>query len=208
MPIFDASLPLSPETPLYPNEPPFVCDFYRTIAAGDSSNNSRLSLGSHVGTHIDAPLHFVQGGGAVESIPPDALVGPCVLVDTGGADLLTRDVLERLDLKGRERVLFRTKNSAWIADRFDPKFVAFSADGARYLAGLGPRLIGIDSPSLDPYKTPGHPAHMALLGCPTLKGAIEWLYVPGLATGEYEIFCAPLRLVGAEASPCRVFLLS
>jgi arylformamidase len=137
---------------------------------------------------------------------PEALVGPCVLVDVGDADLITREVIERLNLAGRRRILFRTKNSAWIAKRFHQPFVAFSADGAQYLAVLGPMLIGIDAPSLDPRGTIGHPAHLAILGSRTIKGAIEWLNLAGLATGEYELFCGPLRVVPGEAAPCRVFL--
>jgi len=206
MAVHDVSLILSPDTPLYPGERRFECEFYRTIADGDTSNNSRIAMGSHVGTHIDAPLHFVAGGRTVDEIAPDALVGPCALVDVGDADLITRPVLEALRLAGRERILFRTKNSAWIARRFEPAFVAFSAEGARHLADMGPRLIGIDAPSLDPYKAPGHPAHMTLLGSAALEGAIEWLSLAGLEPGEYDLFCGPLPARGAEAAPCRVLL--
>jgi arylformamidase len=206
MPVFDLTLPLGPLTPLYPGDPPFELDMYHTLAEGASSNNSRLRMGSHNGTHIDAPLHFIRNGGGVDSIPPESLVGPCVLVDAGDADLLTREVLQRLDLAGHERVLFRTKNARWIAQRFEEKFVAFSGDGARYLASLGPRLIGIDAPSLDPRGSVGHPAHMALLGSGAIHGAIEWLNPAGLEPGAYELFCGPLRIPDAEAAPCRVLL--
>jgi arylformamidase len=206
MPIFDVTVPMTPDMPLYPGDPPFRFEWARTIAGGATSNNSRLTLGSHTGTHLDAPLHFIPGGGTVESVSPEALVGPCVLVDVGDADLITREVIERLNLAGRRRILFRTKNSAWIAKRFHQPFVAFSADGAQYLAVLGPMLIGIDAPSLDPRGTIGHPAHLAILGSRTIKGAIEWLNLAGLATGEYELFCGPLRVVPGEAAPCRVFL--
>jgi arylformamidase len=206
MPVFDLTLPLGPLTPLYPGDPPFEFDMYRRLAAGDSSNNSRLRMGSHNGTHIDAPLHFFEGGGTVESIPPESLVGPCLLVDVGDADLITRQVLERLDLAGHKRILFRTRNSQWIAQRFEEKFVAFSGDGARYLAGLRPVLVGIDAPSLDPRGTVGHPAHMAILGSGTIHGAIEWLNPAGIEPGPYDLFCGPLRIPAAEAAPCRVLL--
>jgi len=116
-------------------------------------------------------------------------------------------VLEGLDLAGAERILFRTGNSAWIVEAFRDDFVAFTEDGARYLAEeIRPVLIGIDSPSLDPRGTPGHPAHMAILGSETIRGAIEWLALADLEPGDYRLFCGPLRLVGAEAAPCRVFL--
>ena len=206
MPIFDVTVPMRPDMPLYPGDPPFEFQWARTIAGGSTSNNSRLTLGSHTGTHLDAPLHFIDGAGTVESVPPEALVGPCLLVDVGPADLITRQVLEPLPLAGHRRILFRTKNSAWISKRFQEPFVGFSADGGKYLAELGPRLIGIDSPSLDPRGTPGHPAHMAILGSGKIMGAIEWLNLAGLQAGEYELFCGPLKVVGAEAAPCRVLL--
>ena len=90
MPVYDVTLPLGNEMPLYPGDPPFEWDMYRRLADGDTSNNSRLRMGSHNGTHIDAPMHFIEGGGTVESIAPEVLVGPCLLVDVGEADLITR----------------------------------------------------------------------------------------------------------------------
>jgi len=206
MPIYDVTLPLGPTTPLYPGDPPFIMKMYRRLEAGDSSNGSLLAMGSHNGTHIDAPLHFIAGGLSVDRIPPEALVGPCVLVDVGDADSITAEVLARLNLAGRERILFRTKNSTWISKRFQEPFIGFSADGAKCLVELGPTLIGIDSPSLDPRGTPGHPAHKAILGSGKIKGAIEWLNLAGLQAGEYELFCGPLLVVGAEGAPCRVLL--
>ncbi|HUU93515.1 MAG TPA: cyclase family protein [Phycisphaerae bacterium] len=207
MPVYDVTVPMHAAMPLWPGDPPFSLEFVRTIADGGVANNSRLALSSHTGTHIDAPLHFIDGGATVGQIPPEALVGPCVLVDVGEVDLITRDVLEGLDLAGRERILFRTTNSAWIRERFDEGFVAFSADAAAYLVELGPMLIGIDAPSLDPRGTPGHPAHMTILGSGTIKGAIEWLALEGLETGDYDLFCGPLRVVEAEGTPCRVLLV-
>ena len=89
-----------------------------------------------------------------------------------------------------------------------PLKTLFGPRGRRWLAGLdlGPRLIGIDAPSLDPRGTAGHPAHQAILGSGRIKGAIEWLNLAGLRAGEYELFCGPLKVVGAEAAPCRVLL--
>jgi len=207
MPIYDVSVPMRPRMPTYPSDPPFKFAFIRKRDRGDSSTNSWMSLGTHTGTHIDAPLHFIDGGGTVDRIPPEALIGPCRLVDVGDAPVITRDVLEGLDLAGAERILFRTANSAWIAEAFRDDFVAFADDGARYLAeAVRPVLVGIDAPSLDPRGAPGHPAHMAILGSDTIRGAIEWLALAGLEPGDYHLFCGPLRLAGAEAAPCRVFL--
>jgi len=207
MPIHDVTIPMRPGMPTYPSDPPFKFQFIRKLARGAESNNSWMALGSHTGTHIDAPLHFIEGGGSVDAIPPEALVGPCRVVDVGEAPLITRAVLGGLDLAGVERLLFRTATSAWIAEEFRDDFVAFTEDAARYLAEeVRPVLVGIDSPALDPLGTPGHPAHMAILGSETIKGAIEWLALADVAPGEYHLFCGPLRLAGAEAAPCRVFL--
>jgi len=208
MPIHDVTVPMHREMPIYPNDPPLKFQFIRKLSRGAASNNSWLALGSHTGTHIDAPLHFIEGGGSVDAIPPEALVGPCRLVDVGEAPVITRGVLKGLDLAGAERVLFRTANSGWIAREFRDDFVAFAEDGARYLAEeVRPVLVGIDAPSLDPRHASGHPAHMAILGSESIKGAVEWLALGDVAPGDYHLFCGPLRLAGAEAAPCRVFLV-
>ncbi len=207
MPTHDVTVPMHRDMPTYPNDPPFKFQFIRKLARGAESNNSWMALGSHTGTHIDAPLHFIEGGGAVDAIPPEALVGPCRVVDVGEAPVITRAVLEGLDLAGAQRLLFRTTNSAWITREFRDDFVGLAEDAARYLAeAVRPVLVGIDSPALDPLGTPGHPAHMAILGSETIKGAIEWLALADVAPGDYHLFCGPLRLAGAEAAPCRVFL--
>jgi len=213
MPLYDVSVPVHPGMPVYPGDPPTKFAFVRRIAHGAEANNSWLSLGSHAGTHIDAPLHFIEDGASVDAIGPEVLVGPCRLIDVGEAPIITRQVLEALDLgltddpEGARRLLFRTRNSRWIAERFEPDFVAFSADGAAFLAEeVRAVLIGIDAPSLDPRGTPGHPAHMAILGSHTIRGAIEWLALDGLEPGPYTLFCGPLPVQGAEAAPCRVFL--
>lgn len=207
MPIHDVTVPMHRKMPIYPNDPPLKFQFIRKLDHGAASNNSWMALGSHTGTHIDAPLHFIEGGGTVDRIPPEVLVGPCRLADVGEAPLITRAVLEGLNLAGAERLLFRTTNSAWISEAFREDFVAFAEDGARYLAEeVRPVLVGIDAPSLDPRPVPGHPAHMAILGSETIRGAIEWLALASLEPGDYHLFCGPLRLAGAEAAPCRVFL--
>ncbi|MFO8014825.1 MAG: cyclase family protein [Phycisphaerae bacterium] len=207
MPIHDVTVPMHRDMPTYPSDPPLKFQFIRKLARGAESNNSWMALGSHTGTHIDAPLHFIEGGGTVDRIPPDALVGPCRVVDAGEAPVITRAVLEGLDLAGAERLLFRTTNSAWITREFRDGFVAFTEDAARYLAeAVRPVLVGIDAPALDPLGTPGHPAHMAILGSETIQGAIEWLALADVAPGDYHLFCGPMCLAGAEAAPCRVFL--
>jgi arylformamidase len=207
MPIHDVTVPMHPAMPVWPNDPPLKFQFIRKLALGHASNNSWMALGSHTGTHIDAPLHFIEGGPAVDAIPPEALVGPCRVVDVGEAPVITRPMLEGMDLAGAERLLFRTATSAWIAETFREDFVGFAEDAAGYLAEeIRPMLVGIDSPALDPFGTPGHPAHMAILGSGTVRGAIEWLALADVEPGDYHLFCGPLRLTGAEAAPCRVFL--
>ena len=207
MPTYDVTLPMHRDMPVWPDDPPFKFQFIRKLALGHASNNSWMALGSHTGTHIDAPLHFIEGGGTVDAIPPDALVGPCRVVDVGEAPVITRPMLEGMDLAGAERLLFRTATSAWIAEAFREDFVGFAEGAARYLAeAVRPMLVGIDSPALDPFGTPGHPAHMAILGSGCIKGAIEWLALGDVEPGDYHLFCGPMRLTGAEAAPCRVFL--
>jgi arylformamidase len=203
--ILDITQPLRPDMPLYPGTPPFERDEYRQIAKGDTSTNAKFSVGAHVGTHVDAPSHYVDNGPGMETLSPDLLVGPCRVFDLRGRPRIDAADLEALPLEGVTRALFRTDTSDHM-DAFDTGFVALTGPGAELLVARGVRLVGLDAPSADVYKAPGHPAHHALLGAGVV--IIEGLDLsktePG--GGDYELICAPLLIPGGEAAPARVFL--
>ena len=192
MQIIDVSVPVRAGMITYPGDPDVRLERVSSIGDGDVVNLSRLDLGVHSGTHVDAPLHFLDGGRSVETLPLDVLVGPCVVVD--GLDPAVVPA-------GAERVLFKTPNSRlWERDQFSEDFVALDGEAARALVAGGVRLVGIDYLSIGDEE-----AHKVLLGAGVV--AIEGLDLREVEPGEYRLICAPLKLEGAEGAPARVLLL-
>ncbi len=175
------------------------------IARGDTANVSLLSMGSHTGTHVDAPAHFIEGGATVESLPLDSLIGPALVAEVGCERLIGRRDLEPLLLGGQSRLLLKTRNSAlWAAGGFSRDFVALDLEGARYLTERGLRLIGIDYLSIEAFHSPDHPVHRHLLGAGVV--ILEGLDLSRVAPGVYELVCLPLPVRGIDGAPCRAVL--
>ncbi|MGH7778179.1 MAG: cyclase family protein, partial [Candidatus Dormibacterales bacterium] len=165
MPVHDVTLTLSGSLPTWPGDPPFSRTLAHSIATGAPANVSRLELGAHTGTHVDAPVHFVEGARGVDSLPLEALIGPCLVVaaQPPGLELRPQD----LPAGDARRVLFRTRNSRrWAegAPAFDTEFVAVGPDLARLLVQRGVALVGVDYLSVEGYHAAvAHPVHHTLL---------------------------------------------
>lgn len=199
--IIDISVPVSPSTVSWENESIPVIERVSSIEAGDGYNLSRLVLNTHTGTHVDAPLHFIEGGGSSDELSLDALVGPALVVDA-------RDVNEEIDAElverelpaGCERILFSTRNSElWDQPSFSSDFVGISPQAASLLVERGVRLVGID------YLSVGAPeTHRKLLSHGVVL--LEGLDLRAVAAGRYRLVCLPLRVVGADGAPARAVL--
>jgi arylformamidase len=199
--IIDISVPVSPSTVSWENESIPVIERVSSIEAGDGYNLSRLVLNTHTGTHVDAPLHFIEGGGSSDELSLDALVGPALVVDA-------RDVSEEIDAElverelpaGCERILFSTRNSElWDQPGFSSDFVGISPQAASLLVERGVRLVGID------YLSVGAPeTHRELLSHGVVL--LEGLDLRAVAAGRYRLVCLPLRVVGADGAPARAVL--
>jgi arylformamidase len=202
----DISVPIRPGMIVYEGDPPVEVDRAAQISAGDPSNVSRLNLGAHTGTHIDAPVHFIEGAAGIEAIDPGALVGPATVVD---ATTLSGDIdvaaLRDLDLPDRvERFIFKTVNSRlWDLDEFSPEFIGLTDGAARDLVARGMRLVGIDYLSIAPKADPG-PTHVALLQAGVV--ILEGLDLRSVDPGEYELVCLPLLIPGSDGAPARALL--
>jgi arylformamidase len=195
MRVIDVTVPTRQHMPTYPGDPTVQLTRALSIAEGDAANVSRLDFGVHTGTHVDAPLHFVEGGPSVEQLRLDNLVGPAVVVDAP-------DLPDDVELpEGAERILFKTRNSElWASDDFVEDFVSVGLPLARRLAENHVRLVGID------YLSIGDPAvHELLLGLGIV--VVEGLDLRGVAAGSYELFCLPLKLVGSDGAPARTVLV-
>jgi arylformamidase len=211
MKIHDVSLVLRPDMVTWPSEPAPKIEPLRRIAKGDTANVSVVTISDHAGTHVDPPLHFLEGGNTADKLPLDALVGPCVLVEFDGPGHISADWLERAKIPPRsERILFKTRNSARWGDRtaaFTRDFTTLNAGAARWCVEHGVRLVGIDYLSIEPQgpEKEGYPVHKTLLGANVV--IIEGLDLRGPSAGHYELFCGPLKLLDGDGGPARVFLI-
>jgi arylformamidase len=208
MPIYDISLSISESLVVWPGDPPVRITQPAHLDRGDVATLSRLDMGAHTGTHVDAPAHFVAGGLTVDSMDLEVLVGPAWVIDAREADLLSAEVLARLGIPpGIERVLFRTRNSdRWMRGeaQFFEDYVGVTEDGARWLLDRGVRLVGMDYLSVAPYRDTV-PVHQILLR----EGVIlvEGLNLSGIAPGRYRFVCLPLKVAGGEGAPARAILM-
>jgi len=208
MQIYDISLPISESLVVWPGDPPIRITQPYHLDRGDEATVTRLDMGAHTGTHVDAPAHFVPGGSGVDDLDLNVLVGPALVVDAREADALSADVLETLPIPpGAERVLFHTRNSdLWARGEpeFHNEFVAITGDGARWLIERGVRLVGVDYLSVAPFDAT-IPTHRALLRAGVI--AIEGLDLRGIRPGVYQLVCLPLKIVGADGAPARAILI-
>jgi arylformamidase len=162
-------------------------------------------MGTHLGTHVDPPAHYLEGGAAVDEIPLDTLIGPCIVLDMRGKAQIDREDLEASPMGDHGRVLFKTDNGPRLLEQvFFEDYVHLTECGARYLVEKGACLVGIDYLSIEKYKNPGAPVHTLLLQ----KGILvaEGLHLLDVPPGPYEILCLPLRIEDADGAPARVLL--
>ena len=207
MNVYDISVPLRPDMPTYEGEPGPKLDFRKLLSKGDSATVSVLSLGSHTGTHVDAPSHFIDGADSMESLPLDALVGPVYVAEFGGNTHITAADLESMAIPGEcQRLLFKTRNGLFWDDlEFHRDFIALAPDAATKLAGDGMQLVGIDYLSIERFHASPHEVHETLLASGVV--ILEGVDLRRVTPGNYFLVCAPLNVVGAEGAPARAFLI-
>ncbi len=204
MKLIDVSVPLDATLPTYPGNTPFTLEATQRIAQGGSSNVSALHLSAHAGTHVDAPRHFFDAAGGVETLALEMLIGPTRVVEVASPRIEAGD-LAPFDLSQDVRVLIKTRNSRlWGDPQFHGDFVGVAESGARYLVDRGVKVVGIDYLSVEIYKAPGKPAHHILLGSGAI--VIEGLNLRDAEPGIYEMMCLPLLVVGSDGAPARVVL--
>ncbi|HYH46288.1 MAG TPA: arylformamidase [Thermoanaerobaculia bacterium] len=203
--LYDLSPTIRPETAVWPGDTPFSCRWSATLAGGDPVNLSTLTSTPHIGSHADAPFHTEPRGEGIGDLGLEAFLGPCRVVRIPPTVLIEPRHLEGIDLAHPGRLLLRTDS---VRDRavFPERFAALSPELARKLAEAGLLLVGVDTPSVDPFGSDALEAHHALLG----RGVaiLEGLVLDGVAEGVYELIALPLKLAGLDASPVRAVLRS
>jgi len=206
--IYDVTVPLRPGMATYGGtEPGPALEFHSLLSRGDSANVSAFSMGSHTGTHVDAPSHFIDGATSVEQMPLAALIGPAQVIEHNTASHITAADLESAGLAPDTlRLLIKTPNGRfWDDDSFHSDFIGLAPDAGRLLADRRIQLVGIDYLSIEQFHSPTHEVHLALLQAGVV--ILEGLDLRAISPGRYQLVCAPLKLVGAEGAPARVFLL-
>jgi len=206
MKIIDISHSITDGMVVYPNNAPVSIEPFAKMADGASSNLSKVTLGTHTATHIDAPLHVFDGADGLETITLERLIGPCRVIDAshrGPGSVITTEDLG--DVSVDERILVKTSNSARGMDTFLEDFVALDGDAADYLAEKNISVFGIDYLSIKQRGSSDNRAHTSLLekGIPIIEG----LDLAHAAAGTYELVCLPLKLSGVEGGPVRAVLL-
>jgi arylformamidase len=202
----DVSMPLSVGMPAFPGDPEFDSAPVRQIARGDAYNISRLTFGSHAGTHVDPPVHFVPGGATIDHVDLELLNGPCQVVGVADSSTSIGAAEVARIPSGTTRVLFRSSNSARWAERleFFGDYVALDLSAAQALLDRGVRLVGIDALSIERDLTETYPVHHELLR----RGALilEGLLLGDAPPGPYDLACLPLRVSEGDGGPARVTL--
>jgi arylformamidase len=207
MKVYDISLTLRQRMPVYPGEPTPVIEPLKQMERGDFCNVSRLTIATHTGTHIDAPLHFLPGATSVDRLPVDVLVGPALVVQMAVAQEITAADLEAAAIPpGTERLLFKTRNSRLLDDDdFRRDFVYLTLDAARWLVERGVRLVAIDYLSVEQMDAQPNIVHQTLLRAGVI--IVEGVDLREVAPGPYLLACLPLKIDGADGSPVRAVLV-
>lgn len=207
MRIYDVTVAIGAQTPIYAGDPPALVESAKRLAGGDSANVSKLAFGAHTGTHVDAPNHFIEGTRRVDQLDLNKLIGPCRVVRVND-DVQTIEPDDLGDIEGIERVLFKTKNSAfWNESEFHSDFAHLSPAAADALVSNGVKLVGIDYLSIERFHSGDHAVHKAFLSKEIV--ILEGLDLRAIEPGDYELICLPLKYVGGEGdgAPARVVLI-
>jgi len=202
----DISVPIYSGMVHWPDNPPVNIERFMDLAHGDAANVSKLELGAHTGTHMDAPRHFFADGPGLDEMPLDATIGPARVIQIEHPRAILPAELEQHNLQAGERVLFRTQNSerCWKTDQFVEDFVYISAAAAKFLVERQVRTVGIDYLSVGGYVYDGVDTHQILLRAGIWL--IEGLNLSAVKPGVYELVCLPLRIIGADGAPARAIL--
>lgn len=206
MKLIDISIPIKTVMPQWPGDAKPRITQISSLQKRDESNVTNVAMGLHTGTHLDAPLHFLKKGGAIDTLPLYMFVGPVYVADVSKAKKITAEHVKSLP-KGTARVLFKTTNSnLWKKNvtAFKKDFVGVSASAAAALAKRGIQLVGVDYLSVAAFDEVVA-VHEILLK--KKVALLEGINLSGVKKGKYQLICLPISIPNAEASPCRAVLI-
>lgn len=206
----DVTYPIEPAMPVWPGQPTVELDRLASIKKPGDASVSRLSCSVHIGTHVDAPNHFIADDQDITAMPLELMFGPVRVAIIPGEGHITAAAIDHYEqragqLEKGQRVLFRTRNSDrdWAQHPFDKTYAAVAPDAAELLVQRGVTLVGVDYLSVAPFEDPAT-THRLLLHARVW--IIEGLDLRDVEEGDYQMIAAPLKIVGSDASPLRVLL--
>lgn len=201
--LYDLSPTIRPGFPVWPGDTAYESRLTWSMDEGGTVNVSRIVTTPHLGSHADAPFHTEPRGETMDNLPLERYIGPCRVVRVPSTSLVEPRHVEGIDLSNPARLLFRTDS---VRDRkvFPERFTALSVELAHLLGERGVLLVGLDTPSVDPFDSKTLDAHHALARGNV--GILEGLILDGVPEGIYELIALPLKLAGLDASPVRAVL--
>jgi arylformamidase len=207
MRVIDISVPNGPGQHVYPGDPPPRVEQAKAIRQGDVCNVSLLTMGSHTGTHVDAPHHFIDGAPRLGEVPLDRMVGAALVADLRGRAAVDAATLAGAELRRGDILLCRTDNSErWAAPDFQRDFTYLTLDAAELLVEHGVRAVGIDYLSIEQFGSSDFAVHHRLLGAGVF--VIEGLDLRAVEPGRYTLVCLPLKFPDLDGAPARAVLLA
>jgi arylformamidase len=203
---WDISVPLRDGMVVWSGDPEPRVEQVAFMDKGDMCNVTRLNIGAHTATHMDAPRHFLANGTGIDQVPLEATLGPARVVTIENPNAITKAELEGLRPQAGERLLFKTINSKidWSSPIFVENFVYIAADAAQYLVDCGVRCVGVDYLSIGGFFHDTVETHVILLGAGV--GVVEGLNLSQVEPGQYELICLPICIAGADGAPARAIL--
>ncbi len=202
----DVSVPVKTGMAHWPGDIDVSVEPVSRMADGEQCNLSRIHMSAHTGTHMDAPLHFVDGAVSIDRMPLDATLGVARVIEIAATEAIGRAELEPFAIESGERLIIKTANSArcWETDEFITNFIYISEEAAKYLVERKVRSVGVDYLSVAGFYKDTVETHVVLLGAGIW--IMEGLDLRRIAPGHYDLICLPLKLLGADGAPARAIL--
>lgn len=202
MALIDISRSIAPTTAVWPGDQPVEWSWTSRLSDEEASVNlGAVQMSTHVGTHVDAPVHVSKGGATTDELPLSVFVGRAQVIDVGDASTIRPSHVDGI---GAERVLFKTNASSLGDEKWPDSVAAFEPETIHSLAAQGAVLIGTDAPSVDSLESTSLPAHHALIEAGIVN--LEGLCLQNVSPGTYQLMALPLKITGADAAPVRAVL--
>lgn len=205
MKLIDVTRPVFTGMTVWPGDEDVIIERTSFISKGDAANISRLHAGVHAGTHIDAPLHFIDNGKSVDMIDINLFTGKVKVIDAQEFKSIGYEHVKNINKSEADAVFFKTPESMrTIEEPFDISFAALEYEAAAYLINAGIKVIGTDALSIESYGSKEHEVHKLLLGNSVL--VIEGLWLKDISPAVYNYICLPMLIKGSDGAPARVML--